>query len=149
MPTVLYVDGQTAMSRAVSRWLTSRGTGVCAAGTIAEAKARFDGGSFDGVFIDLWLHDGSGFELYDWILERHPGLADRVAFVTADILHPGGGTQDRFRLIDRPVLVKPFDLVELDRHVDEWRRATPEGGTGAISGARRDAAGPAADDRTA
>ncbi len=120
MPTVLYVDDQTAMSRAVKRWLATRGTAVHAARTIADAKRSFDTEAYDGVFIDLWLHDGSGFELYDWIIEHHPALADRVAFVTADFMTPRRGRRDSFTLIDRPVLVKPFDLAELDRYVERW-----------------------------
>jgi DNA-binding NtrC family response regulator len=119
MSTVLYVDDQPAMARAVERWLRGRGTGVHAARTIAEAKRSFAAGAYDGVFIDMWLHDGSGFELYDWILEHRPALADRVAFVTADIMDHGR-PREQLRLIDRPVFVKPFDLAELDRCVERW-----------------------------
>lgn len=119
MPTVLYVDDQPAMARAVERWLRRRGTRVRAARTIAEAKQRFEGDAYDGVFIDLWLSDGSGFELYDWIVEHRPALAGRVAFVTADFIQHGLATA-RLHLVDRPVLVKPFDLTELDRCVEGW-----------------------------
>ena len=122
MPTVLYVDAQAAMARAVERWLTGRGTGVQAAYTITEAKQHFETAAYDGVFIDLWLHDGSGFELYDWILEHRPEIAGRVAFVTADIIQDSG-QRERHRVIDRPVLVKPFDLAELDRCLDRWKEA--------------------------
>jgi DNA-binding response OmpR family regulator len=119
MHMVLYVDGHPAMARAVERWLAGRGTGVQPARTIAEARRRFEAADYEGVFVDLWLDDGSGFELYDWILEHRPALADRVAFVTADIVQHSA-EHERFRLLDRPVLVKPFDLAELDRCVDQW-----------------------------
>ena len=119
MPTVLYVDDQSAMARAVKRWLAGRGTGVHAVRTLAEARRSLEGGSYDGVFVDLWLSDGSGFELYDWIVEHRPGLADRVAFVTADFIDQGAPRRDR-PMIDRPVFVKPFDLAELDRCVERW-----------------------------
>ena len=119
MPTVLYVDDQSAMVRAVERWLRGQGTGVDAVRTIADAKECFAAGAYDGVFIDLWLHDGSGFELYDWIVEHRPALAARVAFVTADLI-ARGRPRDTLRLIDRPVFVKPFDLAELDRCVERW-----------------------------
>ena len=119
MPTVLYVDDQSAMVRAVERWLRGQGTGVDAVRTIADAKECFAAGAYDGVFIDLWLHDGSGFELYDWIVEHRPALAARVAFVTADLI-ARGRPRDPLRLIDRPVFVKPFDLAELDRCVERW-----------------------------
>jgi CheY-like chemotaxis protein len=127
MPTILYVDDQPAMARAVKRWLGGRGTGVHAARTIAEAKQSFAAGAYDGAFIDLWLNDGSGFELFDWIVEHRPSLSHRVAFVTADFIQHGA-PPDRFRLIDRPVFVKPFDLAELDRCVDRWVGAPWDGG---------------------
>lgn len=143
MPTILYVDDQPAMARAVERWMRRRGTGVRAARTIAEAKARFEGEAYDGVFIDLWLSDGSGFELFDWIVEHRPVLATRVAFVTADFIEHGLPSA-RFRLIDRPVFVKPFDLAELDRCVERWVGAPlPAGRVG------RDARGPGGDGGTA
>lgn len=147
MPTILYVDDQPAMARAVERWLGRRGTGVRAARTIAEAKQCFEGDAFDGVFIDLWLSDGSGFELYDWIVEHLPLLASRVAFVTADFIEHGLPSA-RFRLIDRPVFVKPFDLAELDRCVERWVGAPP---APPAPGGRigRDARGQAGDDGTA
>ena len=119
MPTVLYVDDLTAMARAVKRWLAGRGTGVQAVRTLAEARRSLAAGSYDGVFVDLWLSDGSGFELYDWIVEHRPGLTDRVAFVTADFIDQTGRSPGR-PLIDRPVFVKPFDLAELDRCVERW-----------------------------
>jgi len=140
MPIVLYVDDQPAMARAVERWLRRRGTRVRAARTIAEAKQRFEGDAYDGVFIDLWLNDGSGFELYDWIVEHRPDLADRVAFVTADFIQHGLATA-RMRLVDRPVLVKPFDLTELDRCVEGWIGAVPEVASG-VASARTDAEAP-------
>lgn len=123
MPTVLYVDSQPALARAVQRWLAGRGTDVRPARSIAEAKQRLASGAYDGVFIDLWLKDGSGFELYDWIVERHPSLAGRVAFISADVTQDPGSRR-QLGLIDQPVILKPFALEELDRCVDRWATVT-------------------------
>lgn len=58
------------------------------------------------------------------IAEHRPTLAGRVAFVTADLIQPGV-PRERFRLVDRPVFVKPFDLAELDRCVERWVEPGP------------------------
>jgi DNA-binding response OmpR family regulator len=119
MPTVLYVDDEPLLGRAVRAWLGRRGTDVHTARSIEGAKASLAEYAFDGVFIDLWLSDGSGFELYDWLAEYHPGAAEHVAFVTGDILRTPG-TQRQLSMLGCPVLTKPFDLTELDHHVSAW-----------------------------
>ena len=120
MPAILYVDDEIPLRRAVTAWLKRRGTVVYSAMSIEQAKRCFDEHAVDGAFIDLWLADGSGFELFDWLTDHHPAVASNVAFVTGDIL----GTpklQKQFAMLDRPVLAKPFDLTELDRYVELWQ----------------------------
>ena len=119
MATVLYVDDETALRRAVQAWLERRGNEVCAARTIGAAKEHLAERTFDGVFIDLWLPDGTGFELVDWIAERDPTLIERVVFVTGDII-PSPDTARHLAMLGRPVLLKPFDLEEVERQVREW-----------------------------
>jgi len=119
MPTVLYVDDEPLLGRAVRAWLERCGTDVHTARSIEGAKAYLAEYTFDGAFVDLWLSDGSGFELYDWLAEYHPDVAERVAFVTGDILRTPG-MQRQLSMLGCPVLTKPFDLTELDRHVSAW-----------------------------
>lgn len=121
MSTVLYVDDEIPLRRAVTAWLKRRGTIVHSAMSIEQAKRCFDDDRvIDGAFIDLWLTDGSGFELFDWLADHHPAVAVNVAFVTGDILSTPK-LQKQFAMLDRPVLAKPFDLTELDRYVDLWQ----------------------------
>jgi len=121
MSTILYVDDEAPLRRAVTAWLTRRGTVVHSAHSIETAKRCVDQFALDGCFIDLWLTDGSGFELFDWLADHHPALAANVAFVTGDIVQTPQ-THRHFAMLDRPVLTKPFDLAELDRHVERWSR---------------------------
>ena len=100
-------------------WLERGGTEVCAARTIGAAREQLAERAFDGVFIDLWLPDGSGFELIDWIAERHPGLVERVVFVTGDVV-PTADTARQLAMLGRPLLTKPFDLQEVERWVRGW-----------------------------
>lgn len=119
MATVLYVDDESVLRRAVQAWLERRGDEVCVSRTVGAAREYLAERDFDGVFIDLWLPDGSGFELIDWIAERDPALAERVVFVTGDVV-PSAETARQLAMLGRPVLTKPFDLEEVERCVRGW-----------------------------
>ena len=134
MTTVLYVDDESPLRRAVHAWLGRHGTIVHSARSIAGAKRCFEEFPVAGVFIDLWLADGSGFELDDWLAEYHPEVAAHVAFVTGDILRTQE-TQRQLVMLGIPVLAKPFDLTELDRFVSAW--TTRDAPRQVAGGARR------------
>jgi DNA-binding NtrC family response regulator len=119
MATVLYVDDEDAIRRAVSAWLTRRGHTVHTAGTLADARDLLASQAIDGAFIDVWLGAESGLELQDWIEEHRPELSLRIVFVTGDL-----GASEIARSsagkLGRPVLAKPFELQELDTFVHSW-----------------------------
>ena len=119
MATVLYVDDEAAIRRAVVAWLTRRGHTVHVAASIGDARELLSSQTVDGAFVDLWLGGESGLELRDWIDEHRPELSANVVFVTGD---PGADTAGRGPLagLGRPVLAKPFDLQQLDEFVDGW-----------------------------
>ena len=132
MATVLYVDDETALRRAVQAWLERRGDELHSARTVGAARELLAERDFDGVFIDLWLPDGSGLELIDWIAERHPELVERVVLVTGDVV-PSADTARQLAMLGRPVLTKPFDLEEVERWVRGWE------GAGRVAGGRAEA----------
>lgn|SRR5690349_5195584 len=122
MATVLYVDDEEAIRRAVVTWLTRRGHTVFAAPSVAAARDLLAAQAIDGAFIDLWLGDESGLELQAWIDENRPELSTRIVFVTGDIAadeSPGRSANT----LGRPVLGKPFDLRQLDEWVRRWAPA--------------------------
>src|SRR2546423_9103960 len=116
MATVLYVDDEPAIRRAVVAWLSRRGHVVHAAGTVADARTLLQSKSIDGAFIDLWLSGESGLELQDWIDENRPDLSANIVFVTGDLSAGDTGTGS-LAALGRPVLAKPFDLGQLDELV--------------------------------
>ena len=59
----------------------------------------------------------NGKELYQWLKEKHPKVADRVIFTTGDMM--GGDTQIFLEQTDRPFLPKPFTPDELKAVVRE------------------------------
>jgi DNA-binding NtrC family response regulator len=119
MATVLYVDDEAGIRRAVVAWLTRRGHTVHVAATLGDARELLQSQSIDGAFVDLWLGAESGLDLQDWIDEHRPELSPNVVFVTGD---PGADTAGRGPLVDlgHPVLAKPFDLQQLDQFVAGW-----------------------------
>jgi DNA-binding response OmpR family regulator len=119
MVSVLYVDDDDTIRRAVQAWLDRHQAAGFTAATIYDARRELDARAFDGVFIDIWLPDGTGFDLYAWIQEHHPRLADRVVFITGDI-KSGEPTEKQLHALGRRVLGKPFDLRELEQYLQLW-----------------------------
>jgi DNA-binding NtrC family response regulator len=119
MASILYVDDEPTIRRAVHYWLDRRGHSVHSARSISGAKRCINIHRFDGIFIDVWLGDGSGLDLFDWLRQHDPKLADETVFVTGDLLMKPE-SRDRLMQTARPVLEKPFDLHDLDIYVQKW-----------------------------
>jgi CheY-like chemotaxis protein len=136
MGAVLYVDDEPAMRRLVQQWLEHRGIDVRAADGIVGAQRACTLNQLDGIFIDIWLKDGSGFELYSWLEEHYPALARNTVFVTGDVT-PQRDTGRRLKALGMPVLAKPFDLKELERYARGWSKGKARGKRSADEDERR------------
>jgi DNA-binding NtrC family response regulator len=119
LATVLYVDDEDAIRRALRSWLVRRGHTVFTAGSSDEARAVLTSHDVDGVFIDIWLGDESGFDLFEWIDMHRPRVAENAVFVTGDIIRDAE-VERSLAALERPVLTKPFELGELERIVVGW-----------------------------
>jgi DNA-binding NtrC family response regulator len=122
LATVLYVDDEDAIRRALRSWLSRRGHTVFTAGTTAEARAILEANTVDGVFIDVWLGQESGFDLFEMIDMNWPRVAENAVFVTGDIVRDAAVEQS-IAALERPVLTKPFELSELERIIVGWVQA--------------------------
>jgi DNA-binding response OmpR family regulator len=115
MATLLYVDDEETIGRAVARWFGRRGHTVHLAHSIAAAQTMLAELTPDALFIDVWLGTESGFELLSWIEESRPELAHRVTFVTGELANDR--QDDRvWRTLGRPVLQKPFEFGQLEQY---------------------------------
>jgi DNA-binding response OmpR family regulator len=130
MPVVLFVDDEPSMRRVVQHALQLHGIEVHTAGSLAEARAACARHTFDGAIIDVWLDDGSGFELYAWLQDQHPRVARNTIFVTGDIA-ANADLGRQVHALGRPVFVKPFDFDELEDAIRTWTRTS--GNLAAIS----------------
>jgi NtrC-family two-component system response regulator AlgB len=120
--TVLYVDDERAIARALNSWFTRRGHRVFTASSIAEAKTVLEANAVDGAFIDVRLGAENGVDLFEWLLRNQPRVAENTSFVTGDIIRDPKD-QEIMDHYARPVLVKPFELSELESIVKGWRTA--------------------------
>ena len=115
MATLLYVDDEPTIGRAVGRWFERRGHVVHLARSILEAQDMLLDLTPDALFIDVWLGTESGFELMSWIEDSRPQLADRVIFVTGELVDTHNVDAGRlWQTLGRPVLQKPFDFAQLE-----------------------------------
>lgn len=119
MATLLFVDDEEALRRAVTTWLTRKGHIVHSAGTVASARTLLEQHDIDGVFIDLWLGTESGLELQDWIDENRPEYSGRIVFVTGDVVATDR-TDRALGALGHPVLMKPFELQQIDSWVSHF-----------------------------
>lgn len=117
MATVLYVDDEEAIRRAVRSWLTRRGHVVHEAESAAAARAMVESQpGIQGIFIDLRLGADSGIELFEWLEREHPALARNAAFVTGGFDEtPQPAREGRL-----PVFSKPFEMRALEVQAAEW-----------------------------
>jgi DNA-binding NtrC family response regulator len=127
MATVLYVDDDEALRDVVRTWLERSGHVVHVAAGVDAAKEHVAAHRFDGAFVDVWLEDGTGFELHGWLESHVPALAKRVVFVTGNIIEGADDAGRRLRALGRPVLAKPFALRQLDPIVASWAADTGHG----------------------
>jgi PAS domain S-box-containing protein len=113
--TVLVVDDEPAIRSAIVRYFGGLGHTVDAAGTGAEAHALLESRRYDALLLDLRMPDTSGDAIYRELVERDPGHASRVIFLTGDV--QSDATQQFIEGSGRASVMKPFSFDELTRVV--------------------------------
>jgi DNA-binding NtrC family response regulator len=127
MPTIMYVDDDESVRSTVRRMLERQGVVVEVAEGVHDAQSKIagrgaDATRIDGIFIDIWLGDGTAFELVAWLQEHAPQLRKRAALVTGDIADdvPADRT---LRALGLPVFAKPFDAAAMAKTAFGWSDA--------------------------
>jgi CheY-like chemotaxis protein len=86
MPTVLVVDDEESVRRALRKILERGGLTVAEAGSAEEALALVEG--VDAVVSDVLMPEMSGLAFYDQLIARAPALGGRVVFLTGAAKDP-------------------------------------------------------------
>lgn len=103
---VLLVDDDAHVSKALARMLR-RFCDVESVQSIEEAQRLLTSdASFSLVLCDLMLADGSGLDLYRWLLSKGSSLTGKVVFMTG--LGDDAPEADEFPEV--PCLGKPLDI---------------------------------------
>jgi two-component system response regulator RegA len=123
MAKIMYVDDDALVRTTARRILEREGFGVELAEGVADAKRRLAEQQVAGIFIDIWLGDGTAFDLFAWLQEHQPALAKRAAFVTGDVADDVATTKS-LSALGCPVLAKPFDASAMARTAQAWSETT-------------------------
>jgi two-component system cell cycle sensor histidine kinase/response regulator CckA len=115
--TVLVVDDEAALAAAVCAAIQDAGYSVDQASDGEQALRRLESRSYDLVICDLKMPRMDGKTFYAMLVRASPSMADRVIFVTGDVI----GTEAEAFLEESGCrwLAKPFRLSDLVRTVRE------------------------------
>jgi len=115
---ILHVEDQQSIREVVGRALHAFGFAAVSADGVNAAKlALAERDDIRGALLDLRLRDGSGVDLYYWIVANRPALARRVVFLTGSA---NSEALDRLSATGCPVLTKPFEIADLVRVAAGW-----------------------------
>jgi len=104
--SVLVVEDEQSICDLCRRVLCSRGIEVSIANNGKAAQDMIKKRLFDLLLIDIRMPVIDGMELYHWLKEKHPLMANRVIFTTGSVL--GQETSNFLTKSGRPFLLKPF-----------------------------------------
>ena len=117
---VLVVEDESAICDICRRVLAGEGFEVEIAANGLVARGMLLEKPYDLCLIDIRTPAMNGKELYQWLKDKYPQVANGVIFATGDVM--GGDTQQFLEQTARPFLPKPFSPDELRTIVREALR---------------------------
>jgi DNA-binding response OmpR family regulator len=96
-PSLLLADDDPLLLEAAAGLFHDSGYAVTTVESGSEACIRLELRDFDALVLDWVMHDGSGADVYEWILEHKPHLAARVVFLSDDDTDSVAPGRPRFR----------------------------------------------------
>jgi PAS domain S-box-containing protein len=119
--TILVVDDEPAVADVLAQMLSVDGHQVETATNGASALDKLQERAYDLLLSDLRMPELDGPGLYQELTRRHPGLLQRVIFLTGDTLSPDA--QTFLEQTQVPYLSKPFTFAEVRRVVQRVLQA--------------------------
>lgn len=114
---ILIVEDEPLIRDVCMRVLTGEGLRVDTAVDGMVAKGMLEKKDYDLCLVDIRTPVMNGKELYQYMLNKNPKMADRVIFTTGDLVN--SYTQRFLEIAGRPYLAKPFTPDELRAIVKE------------------------------
>ncbi len=118
--SILIVDDEASVRLALQRYLEGRGHHVESTASGLDAIARLRAKRFDAILLDIRMPDLPGEELYKRLREADPEHAERVIFMTGDLL-----SEPMRAFLDgtgRPFVAKPFEFTAFDQALPAARK---------------------------
>jgi len=109
--TILVVEDEEAVAHICQAVLENEGFAVHIAANGCEAQKMINTNHYDLCLIDILTPKMSGRQLYQWLLDAHPQMADKVVFCTGMAME--GNSKKFLRENGCPLLLKPFSPDEL------------------------------------
>jgi PAS domain S-box-containing protein len=119
---ILVVDDEPAVASVLAEILALDGHQVETAANGAVALDKLRDRTYDLILSDLRMPELDGPGLYQELARRHPGLQQRIIFLTGDALSLQ--VQTFLEQTQEPSLSKPFSLSEVQRVVRRALQAT-------------------------
>ncbi len=113
---ILVVDDEPVIVQILKRVLTDEGYEVDSTGKAEEALKLIRSGEYACILLDIKIPDMSGIDLYRHLAETDKSLAQRIIFVTGDIM--GADTGDFFFRTGAAYVTKPFNINEIIKEVE-------------------------------
>jgi DNA-binding response OmpR family regulator len=117
MKTILVVEDEPAICEVCIRVLSDEGFEVDITENGKIAQGMLGEKDYSICLIDIRTPVMNGKELYQYILNNYPGMAERVIFTTGDLVDDY--TRRFLELAGRPFLPKPFTIGALRKIVRE------------------------------
>ena len=115
--SVLVIDDEEGLRRAVLNFLKRRGMHAVAVGDGADALKALRHQRFDVIVSDVRMPGMNGREFLGRLRLEHPAMVGRLVFSTGDTFDPD--TSSLLREAGVPSLVKPYDFAKLETLLHE------------------------------
>jgi PAS domain S-box-containing protein len=128
---ILVVEDEEEIAEMLKEMLERDGHRVDLAGSGRDAIACLEDSGADLIISDLHMPDLDGPELYRTLAENHPRLAERMVFMTGDVLAAdvnGFLTRTGVPVLDKPI--DPYELRIRVRRMLEERAKSPTAASG-------------------
>jgi PAS domain S-box-containing protein len=113
---ILVVDDELMVRQFVSQILAEEGHEVEVVDSAEVALEEVSSKEYQAIMLDIKMPGMSGIELYRHFQKISPPLADKVVFITGDIM--GTSTMAFLSKTKAPYIIKPFDAKQLKAEVN-------------------------------
>ena len=121
--SVLLIDDEEGLRRAVLAFLKRRGIHAIAVGDGADALKALSEREFDVIVSDVRMPGMNGRQFLERLRQNHPAMVRRLIFSTGDTFAPD--TAALLLEASVPSLVKPFEFAKLETMLREVVAASP------------------------